>query len=232
MAVLGTTITPYLFFWQTELEVEEEEQLGRTSERARKGATAREIADAHVDVNVGMIFSNAVAVFIIVTTASTLGAHGMHKIATAQDAARALEPLAGRFASWLFALGMVGTGLLAIPALVGSSAYVIAEIFGFKSGLDRKPKRAPRFYAVLTGGIIVSIVMGFLKVDPISALFWCAVINGVVAVPLLAIVVLLGSDRRLMKEWTSSLVARGWGWATVAAMALAAIGMFAFWGKS
>jgi Mn2+/Fe2+ NRAMP family transporter len=232
MGVLGTTITPYLFFWQASLEVEEERQLGRKTERARKGATAKEIADMHVDVNSGMIFSNLVAFFIIVTTAATLGAHGRHNIASAADAARALEPLAGKFAFVLFALGMVGTGLLAIPALVGSSAYVAAEVLGVSEGLAKKPKKAPLFYTVLIAGIVVSMVMGFLRIDPIGALFWSAVINGVVAVPLLAVVVYFASDKHTMGEWVSSTVARFWGWLTVGAMTMAAIGMFAFWGKS
>ncbi len=232
VAVLGTTITPYLFFWQSDLEVEEQKAMGRRAERQRRGATSKEIADAHLDVNAGMIFSNAVAFFIIVTTAATLGAHGSHRIATAADAARALAPLAGRFASWLFALGMVGTGLLAIPALVGSSAYVVAEVFHFRRGLGEKPSHARGFYGVLAAGILISVLMALLRVDPIAALFWSAVINGVVAVPLLAVVVHFASDGKLMKEWASSTLARAWGWATVAVMALAAIGMFAFWGKS
>ena len=231
VAVLGTTITPYLFFWQSDLEVEEDKEKGLATERSRRGATPEQIADMHVDVNAGMIFSNVVAVFIMVTTASTLAAHGMHHIATAQDAAKALEPLAGRFATWLFALGMVGTGLLAVPALVGSSAYVVAEVLGFARGLGRKPRRAKHFYGVLAGGIAISILMGALRIDPIPALFWSAVINGVVAVPLLAIIVHLCSDRTLMKEWRSSPLARAWGWATVALMAVAAIGMFSLWGR-
>lgn len=232
VAVLGTTITPYLFFWQAALEVEEEKQIGRQSEKSRKGATKQEIKDVHADVNGGMIFSNLVAFFIIVTTASTLGAHGKHDIASAQDAARALAPLVGRFASWLFALGMVGTGLLAIPALVASSAYILVGSFGFRQGLDRKPARAPQFYGTLVAGMIVATIMGLLNIDPIGALFWCAVINGVVAVPILVVIVLFASDQRIMGEWTSSVAARIWGWVTVAAMAAAAIGMFAFWGKS
>ncbi|MBV8490021.1 MAG: divalent metal cation transporter [Candidatus Eremiobacteraeota bacterium] len=232
MAVMGTTITPYLFFWQAALEIEEQKDAGNTSERARKEAGPKEIATAHLDVNAGMIFSNAVAVFIIVTTAATLGAHGSHNITSAADAARALAPLAGRFASLLFAAGMIGTGLLAIPALVGSSAYVVAEVFGFRRGLDQKPRGAKQFYFALVAGILVAIGMGLLRIDPIAALFWSAVINGVVAVPLLAVIVYFASDKRLMKEWVSSRLARVWGWATVVAMALAAIGMFAFWGKS
>jgi NRAMP (natural resistance-associated macrophage protein)-like metal ion transporter len=231
VAVLGTTITPYLFFWQAALEVEEEEQMGRKTESERRGATAEEIAGMHLDVNTGMIYSNAVAFFIIVTTAATLGAHGLHQITSAQDAARALEPLAGRFAAWLFAFGMIGTGLLAIPAFTASSAYILSEAFGFREGLDEKPSQAPQFYAVLVLGMLVAMAMGFLRIDPIGALFWSAVINGVVAVPLLAAIVTLAGDPRIMQNWVSSLTARVWGWATVAAMALAAVGMFAFWGK-
>ncbi len=231
MAVLGTTITPYLFFWQACLMVEEEKAMGRTSERSRKGATQREIDDAHIDVNAGMIFSNIVMFFIIVTTAATLGANGKH-IQTADDAAAALAPLAGRFASWLFALGMVGTGLLAIPALVGSSAYVVAESLNIKQGLSLPFRRAPGFYLTLIAGMLVAIGMGLFKVNPIGALFWSAVINGVVAVPLLAVVVWLAGDRKLMGRWVSSTIARAWGWLTVAGMGAAAIGMFALWGKN
>ncbi|HTA53306.1 MAG TPA: divalent metal cation transporter, partial [Candidatus Acidoferrales bacterium] len=232
VAVLGTTITPYLFFWQAALEVEEEEQEGRLTEEQRRGATREEIDDMHIDVNFGMIFSNLVAFFIIVTTAATLGAHGFHQITTAQDAARALEPLAGRFASWLFTAGMIGTGLLAIPAFTGSSAYILSDAFGFREGLNEKPSKAPQFYAILILGMLVAMAIGFLQIDPISALFWSAVINGVVAVPLLAAIVFLASDRRVMGRWVSSALARAWGWGTVVAMGVAAIAMFVFWGKA
>ena len=232
VAVLGTTITPYLFFWQASLEVEEAEQLGRKTESERRDAiTPQQISNMHIDVNSGMIYSNLVAFFIIVTTAATLGAHGFHQITSAADAARALQPLAGRFASWLFAAGMIGTGLLAIPAFTASSAYIICEAFGFEEGLDERPSQAPQFYIVLVLGMLVAMAMGFLRIDPIGALFWSAVINGVVAVPLLAVIVVLASDRQIMGRWVSSTAARIWGWGTVAAMALAAIGMFAFWGK-
>lgn len=232
MAVLGTTITPYLFFWQSSLMVEEEKSMGRNSERARRGATKAEVDDAHLDSNIGMIFSNVVAFFIIVTTAATLYAHGLTHIASAQDAAKALAPLAGRFAYLLFALGMVGTGLLAIPALVGSSAYVAAETLHFREGLNLKLARAPGFYGALVLGMLVAIAMGFLRIDPIRALFWSAVLNGLVAVPLLAVVVWFASSRAIMGQWTSSLVARAWGWATVLVMGLAGISIFVFWGKS
>lgn len=232
VAVLGTTITPYLFFWQAALEVEEEEQLGRVTVAQRRGATPQEIAAMHVDVNAGMLYSNAVAFFIIVTTAATLAAHGLHQITSAEDAVKALEPLAGRFASWLFAAGMIGTGLLAIPAFTASSAYIIAEAFGYSEGLNEKIRQAPQFYAALIGGMLLAMTIGFLRIDPVAALFWAAVINGIVAVPLLAVIVLIASDRRIMGRWASSAAARIWGWGTVTAMGLAAIAMFAFWGKA
>jgi len=232
MAVLGTTITPYLFFWESSLTVEEDVDAGKTSERSRRGATKRQIADLHLDANAGMVFSNVVMVFIIVTTASTLGAHGIHHIGTAEDAARALTPLAGRFASLVFACGMVGTGLLAIPALVGSSAFVFGEVFDLRVGLNRRVSQAPIFYAVLAVGTAIGALMGVLHVDPIGALFWAAVINGIVSVPLIAVVVLLSSRKDVMGTWVSSPVARAWGWATFASMTAAAIGIFAFWGKS
>jgi len=232
MALLGTTITPYLFFWQACLTVEEEKLLGRRTVSERRGATEQEIADAHLDINTGMLFSNVVAFFIIVTTAVTLNSHGLTHIQSAQDAAKALEPLAGKFAYLLFSLGMVGTGLLAIPALIGSSAYVAAESFDWKHGLDMPLRRAPGFYGALIIGMIVAMIIGFARMNPIAALFWSAVINGIVAVPLLAVLVHFASDKRVMGKWRSSLVARFWGWATVALMGVAAICIFAFWGKS
>ncbi len=232
MAVLGTTITPYLFFWQACLMVEEEKAMGRETVRQRRGATQQEITDAHLDINSGMIFSNLVAFFIIVTAAVTLNAHGLTHIASAQDAAKALEPLAGKFAFLLFTLGMVGTGLLAIPALVGSSAYVAAESFQWKHGLDLPMRRAPGFYSALIAGMLIAMLIGFAHVNPIAALFWSAVLNGMVAVPLLAVLVHFASDQRVMGRWRSSLAARMWGWATVAVMGVAAISIFVFWGKS
>jgi NRAMP (natural resistance-associated macrophage protein)-like metal ion transporter len=231
VGVLGTTISPYLFFWQSSLMVEEEKELGRTTVAQRKGATKAEIADAHADVNTGMFYSNLVMFFIIATTAVTLGAHGKHDIATAQDAAEALRPLAGNFAYLLFTLGMVGTGLLAIPVLAGSSAYVAAEMFSFRGGLSETPRRAPRFYAILGAGIALGMVLNLIGMDPIKALFWSAVFNGVAAVPLVFAIVTIASDRKLMGRWTSSLLARCWGWLTFILMAVAAIAMFVFWNQ-
>lgn len=227
VAVLGTTITPYLFFWQAALVIEEKKREGNTSIAARRGTDAQAIRDCHTDVNTGMIFSNVVAFFIIVTTAATLGAHGRTSIQTAQQAALALKPLAGQFASLLFTLGMVGTGVLAVPVLAGSSAYVAAETFRFRQGLNEPPQRAPRFYGVIAGGILIGVFLDLLRINPISALFWCAVLNGVAAVPLIAAIVWLASDRN-MGRWRSSPLAIAWGWATVALMGAAAVGMFYF----
>lgn len=228
VGVLGTTITPYLFFWQASLIIEDEKAEGQSSIAARRGTDEQIICDTHADVNAGMIFSNVVAFFIIVTTASTLGAHGLTHISTAQQAARALTPLAGRFASLLFTLGMVGTGILAVPVLAGSSAYVAAETFRFSEGLNQTLRRGRHFYAVIAAGILVGIAIDLLHVNAISALFWSAVLNGVAAVPLIAVIVWLASSRHVMHHWRSSTLARAWGWATVLLMGAAAAGMFYF----
>jgi NRAMP (natural resistance-associated macrophage protein)-like metal ion transporter len=228
VGVLGTTITPYLFYWQSSLMVEEEKEAGNATVAARRGTSARRVADMHTDVNAGMIFSNLVAFFIIVTTASTLGAAGRHDIATAEQAAQALRPLAGPFAELLFALGMVGTGILAVPVLATSSAYVAAQTFKFREGLSEPVHRAPRFYAIIAAGVLIGIAMNLLRVDAIKALFWSAVLNGIAAVPLLAVIVWLASDRKIMGEWRSSALARAWGWATFGLMGGATAGMFYF----
>jgi NRAMP (natural resistance-associated macrophage protein)-like metal ion transporter len=232
VAVLGTTISPYLFFWQSSLMVEEEKSLGRTSQAARRGATETEIKDAHTDVNIGMLFSNLVMFFIIVTTATTLGAHGKHDIATAQQAAEALRPLAGPFAYLLFTLGMVGTGLLAVPSLAGSSAYVLADIFQFRQGMDEKPRRAPKFYAAVVAGIAVGVAMNVAHVDPIKALYWSAVANGVAAAPLVVLVTMIANNRRIMGKWCNSRIANVWSGLAIATMSGAAILLFVYWGKS
>ncbi|MBV9277061.1 MAG: divalent metal cation transporter [Candidatus Eremiobacteraeota bacterium] len=231
VGVLGTTITPYLFFWQSSLTVEEEKEAGNTTIAARRGTDAQSVKDMHTDVNTGMIYSNLVAFFIIVTTAATLGAHGKHDIATAQQAAEALRPLAGNFAALLFTLGMVGTGMLAVPVLAGSSAYVAAQTFRFKEGLGEHPARAPKFYGIIAAGIVIGIAMNLLRIDAIKALFWSAILNGIAAVPLIAVIVWLASHKKVMGEWRSSVLARVWGWATFALMGAATIGMFYFIAK-
>ncbi len=228
VGVLGTTITPYLFFWQASLMIEEEKTEGKTSVAQRRGTDEPAVRTMHADVNAGMIFSNVVAFFIIVTTAATLGMHGKHDIATAQQAAEALRPLAGKFAALLFTLGMIGTGVLAVPVLAGSSAYVVAQTFKLREGLNEKPQRAPEFYGVIAAGILVGIGMNLFHIDAIKALFWSAVLNGVAAVPLIAVIVLLASDANVMGKWRSSPLARAWGWATVALMGAATLAMFYF----
>ncbi|HEX5274913.1 MAG TPA: divalent metal cation transporter [Candidatus Rubrimentiphilum sp.] len=227
VGVLGTTITPYLFFWQSALEVEEEKEMGRTTLVQRRGATPKEISDAHFDVNTGMIFSNVIMAFIIITTALTLYVHHKTHIATAQDAARALEPLAGHFASLLFTLGIVGTGLLAIPALVGSSAYVVAELFKFRRGsMNERPSRAKRFYGVFAAGLLIGVAMCFARVDPIRALYYAAVLNGVVAVPLIFLIIRIASNSGVMGKWQSSLLSKAWAWLAFILMGGAAVAMF------
>jgi Mn2+/Fe2+ NRAMP family transporter len=208
--------------------IEEEKKAGKTTLRKRRGTNAKDVAAMHADVNAGMIFSNLVAFFIIVTTAATLGAHGKHDIQTAKQAAEALRPLAGRFASLLFTLGMVGTGVLAVPVLATSSAYVAAETFGFREGLSESVRRAPLFYGIIAAGILIGIAMNLLQVDAIKALFWSAVLNGIAAVPLIAVIVWLASRRSTMGEWISSPIARAWGWGTFALMGGATAGMFYF----
>ena len=231
VGVLGTTITPYLFFWQASLMVEEEKEAGNKTIASRRGTDEVPVKEMHADVNAGMIFSNIVAFFIIVTTASTLNLHGKHDIATAQQAAEALRPLAGNFAALLFTLGMVGTGILAVPVLAGSSAYVAAQTFRFREGLGETPHQAPKFYGILTAGILIGIAMNLLHVDAIKALFWSAVLNGVAAVPLLAVIVGFASSSSIMGRWRSSPLARAWGWGTVALMGVATTGMFYFMAK-
>ncbi len=228
VGVLGTTITPYLFYWQSSLMVEEDREAGKTTVTARRGTDADSIRNMHADVNTGMIFSNLVALFIIVTTAATLGARGQHNIANAQQAAQALKPLAGPFAELLFALGMVGTGILAVPVLATSSAYVAAQTFRFREGLSEPVHRAPRFYFIIAAGILIGIAMNLLRIDAIKALFWSAVLNGIAAVPLIGVIVWLASSRQIMGQWRSSVAARVWGWATFALMGAATCGMFYF----
>lgn len=228
VGVMGTTITPYLFFWQSSSMIEEEKAAGHATIASRRGTNRKAVRDMHADINAGMIYSNLVAFFIIVTTAATLGAHGKTDIATAEQAAAALRPLAGNFAALLFTLGMIGTGMLAVPVLACSSAYVVSETFRFREGLSERLYRAPQFYGVIVAGIAIGVAIDLFRVDPIRALFWSAVLNGVAAVPILAVIVWLASSEKIMGRWRSSAPARAWGWATVALMGGSALGMFYF----
>jgi NRAMP (natural resistance-associated macrophage protein)-like metal ion transporter len=226
VAILGTTISPYLFFWQSSQEVETEKAKGRRMLVQRQGATPREIGDRKLDVGVGTFFSNFVMYFIILTAAVTLHAHGVTKIDTSKQAAEALRPLAGQFAYFLYTAGLIGVGLLAIPTLTGSSAYAFAETFKWKEGLDEPFKGARPFYAVLIFSTLVGIGMDFLNINPVKALFWTAVINGVLAPFLLVGILCVACDRKLMQNQPSSTLSRILVGVTTLAMFAAAIAMF------
>ena len=232
VALLGTTISPYLFFWQAEEEVEEvRERLdAKPLARAPDQAPA-EFRRIRVDTYVGMALSNVVALFIILTTAATLHAHGITDIQTSAQAAEALRPIAGPLAFFVFALGIIGTGLLALPVLAGSSAYALGETFGWHVGLARKPGRAKAFYATIAVATLVGVALNFSPIDPIKALFWSAVINGVVAVPVMALMMHLSSHRAAMGTFKLSAGLKLVGWIATLVMAAAAVGLFATWGR-
>ena len=228
VAILGTTISPYLFYWQASQEVEEEKAHGQSTHASRRGATGREILDRSLDVGVGTFFSNLIMFFIILTTALTLHTHGITKIETSRQAAEALRPLAGGFAATLFTLGVLGVGFLAIPTLAGSAAYAFAETFGWRQGLDRKMAGARRFYFIVGISTAAGIALDFAKINPLKALYWTAIINGLLAPFLLVGVLLVASSRKLMEQQPSSVLGRA---AVVLATLLmfgAAIGLFVF----
>ena len=226
VGILGTTISPYLFFWQASQEVEEERKQGRHTVGKRKGATDEELRRSLIDVGTGMFFSNFVMYFIILTTAATLHAHGQMQIATAQEAAEALRPLAGAGAYWLFTLGLIGTGMLAVPVLAGSCAYAIAEASAWRGSLDRRPRRAKKFYLVLAVAMGLGVALNYAGLNPIRLLFTTAVINGVLAPPLILIVLLLTRDRTVMGDAVNSRLVGFLGWVTFVVMVVAALGLF------
>jgi NRAMP (natural resistance-associated macrophage protein)-like metal ion transporter len=208
VAILGTTISPYLFFWQASQEVEEEKAMGRRLLVQREGATKGEISNRKLDVGVGTFFSNFVMYFIILTTALALHKHGVTDIETSKQAAEALRPFAGTLAYLLYTIGIIGVGFLAIPTLAGSAAYAFAETFSWKEGLDEPFRGARPFYTVLISSMLLGIGMDFLKINPVKALFWTAVINGVLAPFLLVGVLVCASDRKLMEGQPSSWISR------------------------
>ena len=226
VAILGTTISPYLFFWQTSEEVEEEKAAGESTLALRRGATPEELALRNIDVGVGAFFSNMVMFFIILTTAITLHRHGVTQIETTRQAAEALRPLAGRFAATLFTVGIVGVGFLAIPTLAGSTAYAFAETLGWRQGLDRRLRQARWFYGLILVSTAMGVGLDFIGVNPVKALYWTAVINGLLAPFLLVAILIVASDRKLMQDQPSSRL----GWFVVAittvAMFAAGIAMF------
>jgi NRAMP (natural resistance-associated macrophage protein)-like metal ion transporter len=231
VGVLGTTISPYLFFWQAEQEVEDEKESRTARPLLHAPAQAsKELRRIRLDTMVGMGLSNLVALFIIITTAATLHAHGITDIQTSAQAAEALRPLAGEFAFALFSMGIIGTGLLAVPVLGGSAAYAVGEALGWRVGLAQKPGRAKAFYATIAVATLIGMAMGVLRLDPVKALFWSAVVNGVVAVPLMAMIMVIAVRPAVMGQFVIGRWLRRFGWLATAVMALAAIGMFATWG--
>ncbi len=226
VGILGTSISPYLFFWQAAQEVEEERAIGRRSVGQRKGATAAELGHARNDVLLGMLFSNIVMYFIILTTATTLHAHGLTHIATARQAAEALRPLVGDGAYWLFTAGLIGTGMLGVPVLAGSCAYAVAEAMAWGGSLERRPRLAQRFYSVLAIAMVVGGALDYAGFDAVKMLFWSAVANGVLAPPLVVLVVLLTGDGAVMGDRVNPPLLRWLGWITAAVMTCAAVAMF------
>jgi NRAMP (natural resistance-associated macrophage protein)-like metal ion transporter len=220
VAILGTTISPYLFFWQASQEIEEEKVKGRVTEISRQGAPISDLNNRAIDVGVGTFFSNFIMYFIILTTALTLHAHGITNLATSQDAVKALRPLSGDFSALLYSAGLIGVGFLAIPTLAGSTAYAFSETFGWSQGLDQKLRLARAFYGVLICSMLVGMALSFTSINPMDALFLTAVINGILAPFLLVGILVVACDRVIMQNQPSSWLAR-------AAVALTTLGMFA-----
>ncbi|HZZ28231.1 MAG TPA: divalent metal cation transporter [Pirellulales bacterium] len=229
VALLGTTISPYLFFWQANQEIEEEIADGKTQRWQRKGATPKELKFAAWDVITGMFLSNVVMYFIILATAATLHTAGKTEISTATEAADALRPIAGNAAYILMAFGLIGTGILAVPILTGSAAYSVAELCGWKCSLDAKPWQAKEFYVVIIVCTLAALAINYLGVNPMQALFWTAVINGFLAPPLLIIVMLIASNSQIMGKRSNGLIVNTLGWTTTVAMFIAAIVLVWTW---
>ena len=220
VAILGTTISPYLFFWQTSEEVEEEKDAGQNTLAQRRGATEEELHLRNFDVGVGAFFSNMAMFFIILTTALTLNRHGITHIETTRQAAEALRPLAGNFAAFLFTVGIVGVGFLAIPTLAGSAAYAFAETLQWKQGLNKKMHQARSFYALILVSTLVGVGLNFVHINPVSALYWTAVINGLLAPFLLVGILIVAADKKLMQGQPSSRL----GWVVVCVTTIAMFG--------
>lgn len=226
VGILGTTISPYLFFWQAAQEVEADRERGKTTVAQRRGSTDEELATAAKDVATGMLFSNLVMYFIILTTAVTLNAHGMKHIETARQAAEALRPLAGKGAYWLFTLGLIGTGMLGVPVLAGSCAYAIAEAARWRAAsLSKTFHWGSRFYGVIAASVFVGLALNWARLNAVKMLFWSAVLNGVLAPPLVILVVLLTSDKKVMGKRTNSRNAKILGWTCAVLMSAAALAL-------
>jgi Mn2+/Fe2+ NRAMP family transporter len=229
VAILGTTISPYLLFWQSAQEVEELENSDHDRPLLEdKAVASTELRRIRIDTFFGMAISNVVAIAIIMSTAATLHANGKTHIGSVAEVAEALRPLAGDMAFVIFSLGIIGTGLLSLPVLAGSAAYAVGEAQGWKSGLAEKPWEATGFYAVIAVAFALGLIIGLSPVDPISALFWSAVVNGVTAVPIMAAMMIVARRRDDMGRFTIGLPTRIFGWMATVAMGAAAVAMFLF----
>ncbi|MFL6762542.1 MAG: NRAMP family divalent metal transporter [Sphingomicrobium sp.] len=226
VAILGTTISPYLFFWQAAQEIEEARRTHSKPLYVAPREAGPEMARIRQDTLVGMVFSNLVAIFILFAAAATLHAHGITTISTASQAAEALRPVAGRFAFALFALGIIGTGLLAVPVLAGSAAYAVSEMFGRPASLDSRPAKARLFYGTIAATTLAGASLQYVGINPVRALYWSAVINGVLAAPLMALMMLIVTNPRAMGHLTLSLRGVILGWAATAVMTVATLLFF------
>jgi NRAMP (natural resistance-associated macrophage protein)-like metal ion transporter len=226
VAVFGTTISPYLFFWQSSQEAEEiaSSPKQKSIRSAPRGAT-KQFRRMRFDTLAGMAFSNLIAIAIMLATAATLNRQGIVQIDSAAQAAEALRPVAGSFAFALFAIGIIGTGFLAVPVLAGSGAFAVAEVFGWREGLEYQPKQAAGFYSIIVAATMIGVLLDWSSIDPIRALFWSAVLNGLAAVPLMIAMMIVVSRHKVMGRFTASRPLLLLGWAATAVMALAAVAM-------
>jgi len=227
VAVLGTTISPYLFFWQASQEVEDNHRRPNVRElREHPEYVAEHLSRIKEDTFVGMTFSNVIALFIVIATAVTLNEHGITNIQTSAQAAEALRPVAGEFAFAVFAMGIIGTGLLAVPVLAGSAAYAVSEVFGWRAGLSHGFREARGFYLIIIAATGIGSAMGAFEVDPIRALVWSAIVNGVISVPIMVVLMRMGQSHELMGSYTISRRHRVFGWAATLVMAIAVAMLF------
>jgi Mn2+/Fe2+ NRAMP family transporter len=229
VAMIGTSLSPYLFFWQASQEVEEEMAIDRHHVWQRRGASDHELRYAAFDVNAGMIFSCLIIYFIVVGTAATLFRAGQHNIDSAYAAAQALRPLAGRAASLLFAAGVVGVGILAVPVLTTGPAYALAEAFGWNHSLDHRPEHAREFYAVIIVSTLLAMGLNFIGINPIHALFWAGVVEGLLTPPLMLLIMFITNNREIMGKHVNSHALNVLGWLATASTSAAAIGLIWSW---
>jgi Mn2+/Fe2+ NRAMP family transporter len=230
VAIFGTTISPYMFFWQASLEAEDRKLRSKAKDAAaaqRNRLAKRDSFRIGIDTTIGMVLSNVIGYFIIITTAATLHAHGVTQIGTAGQAAEALRPLAGPFAFFLFSLGIIGTGLLAVPVLAGSAGYAVAESFGWEGSLEMPARGAPGFYLVVTAATLAGLGAALTPLDPIRMLFWSAVVNGIVAVPLMVAMMVVVASRRIMGKYAASRALMIFGWFATVLMGVVVAAMLA-----